>query len=161
MFAIQRLLSGSLPERTALIHGYAALRVQLLHNLRSISVPDSVRIVEVGPRDGLQNEASMVSVDDKVTLITMLADAGCSYIEAGSFVSPKAVPAMQNSLDVMKRLAEPNWRKRRSPDLVLSCLVPTVKYFQNAIDVKANEIAIFGSASETFSQKVRIPCLCV
>jgi hydroxymethylglutaryl-CoA lyase len=158
MNATCRLLIA-LPKYNRLKKLYSSIGVRLLHNLRPISVPDSVRIVEVGPRDGLQNEPSLVSVEDKCTLITMLANAGCLYIESGSFVSPKAVPAMANSLEVMTRLAEPDWKGQQSHDLVLACLVPTIKYFQHAIDVKANEIAIFGSASETFSQKVSIPLL--
>lgn len=153
-----RALSNlSLVARRVAYHRYQFYKGQRqLHNVAPISVSDSVRIVEVGPRDGLQNERSNVSVDDKVTLITKLADAGCSYIEAGSFVSPKAVPAMANSFEVMSRLADPSWRDRQSPNLVLACLVPTMKYFHQAIDVKAGEIAIFASASESFSQKVRI-----
>jgi hydroxymethylglutaryl-CoA lyase len=131
---------------------------RFLHNVRPLSVSDSIRIVEVGPRDGLQNERISVGTEDKVTLITKLADAGCSYIEAGSFVSKKAVPSMANSLDVMAKLASPSWRTMY-PDLILACLVPTIKYFPDAVNTKVDEIAIFASASESFSRKVRLECI--
>lgn len=134
---------------------YSGINSRLLH-CKPLSSSDFVRIVEVGPRDGLQNESSIVSVEDKISMITKLADAGCLYIEAGSFVSTKAVPAMASSNEVMKRLAESNWRGKQDPKLVLACLVPTVKYFQNAVDVRVDEVAIFGSASESFSQKVNV-----
>jgi HMGL-like len=126
-----------------------------LHNIRPLTISDSIRIVEVGPRDGLQNERIPVVTEDKVALIMKLAEAGCSYIEAGSFVSKKAVPSMANSLDVISKLANPAWRNLY-PDLVLACLVPSIKYFPDAINAKVDEIAIFVSASETFSQKVRM-----
>lgn len=116
-------------------------------------LPDKVKIVEVGPRDGLQNEAVPVSTENKIALITKLAEAGCSFIEAGSFVSPKWVPSMADSKEVMEGLNA--WRRdkdKHSP--VFSCLVPNLAGLQLAIDVKADEIAIFGSASEAFSQKV-------
>jgi hydroxymethylglutaryl-CoA lyase len=121
-------------------------------------LPDKVKIVEVGPRDGLQNEAVPVSTENKIALITKLADAGCSFIEAGSFVSPKWVPSMADSREVMEGLNA--WRrdkhkpKHSSP--VLSCLVPNLAGLQQAIEVQADEIAIFGSASEAFSQKVSV-----
>jgi len=126
-----------------------------LQTFPKLSTPNAVKIVEVGPRDGLQNEPDIVSVEDKVTLITKLADAGCSYIETGSFVSPKWVPTMANSVQVMRSLEE--WKKsgnnyKQSP--VFSCLVPNLKGFEQALDTKSDEIAIFGSASEAFSQKV-------
>jgi hydroxymethylglutaryl-CoA lyase len=122
-------------------------------------LPDKVKIVEVGPRDGLQNEAVPVSTENKIALITKLAEAGCSFIEAGSFVSPKWVPSMADSKEVMEGLNE--WRRRDSIDKpnpnsspVFSCLVPNLAGLQQAIEVQADEIAIFGSASEAFSQKV-------
>jgi hydroxymethylglutaryl-CoA lyase len=131
---------------------------------RSVSsgLTDKVQIVEVGPRDGLQNEKScLVSVADKVQLVIKLADAGCSYIEVGSFVSAKAVPAMANSYEVMKELN--SWKEQRKllekdevSSLKFACLVPTMKYFQSAIEVQTDEISIFTSASETFCQKVSI-----
>jgi hydroxymethylglutaryl-CoA lyase len=116
-------------------------------------IPDKVKIVEVGPRDGLQNEAVPVSTENKIALITKLAEAGCSFIEAGSFVSPKWVPSMADSKEVMEGLNK--WRRDKPKhSSVLSCLVPNLAGLQQAVDVKADEIAIFGSASEAFSQKV-------
>lgn len=116
------------------------------------ALPAAVQIVEVGPRDGLQNEALLVSTADKVTLITKLAAAGCSKIEVGSFVSPR-VKNMANSIQVMEGLV--NLRQEKGSQLVLSCLVPNLKYLEQAINAKVDEIAIFASASEAFSQKVR------
>jgi HMGL-like len=112
----------------------------------------SVQIVEVGPRDGLQNESTIVSVSDKVKLISMLAVAGCTKIEAGSFVSPKMVPSMANTAQVMQELSD--LRQQAGTRLTLSCLVPNVKYMQMAMEANVDEIAIFASASETFSQRV-------
>ncbi|CAB9512840.1 isohexenylglutaryl-CoA/hydroxy-methylglutaryl-CoAlyase [Seminavis robusta] len=108
-----------------------------------------IKIVEVGPRDGLQNEKQYVSTKDKIKLVQMLADAGCSYIEAGAFVSPKWVPSMANSTEVMEGLIP--WKK--SQGAVLSCLTPNTKGLDLAIAAGADEVAIFGSASEAFSQK--------
>jgi hypothetical protein len=116
-------------------------------------VPAAVQIVEVGPRDGLQNEAHPVSTADKVRLITQLAAAGCSRIEAGSFVSPRWVPNMAHSAQVLEGLVD--LRKEKAAKLQLSCLVPNLKYLEQAIQARVDEIAIFASASEAFSQKVR------
>lgn len=111
--------------------------------------------MEVGPRDGLQNEPVVVSVEDKISLISKLAEAGCQYIEAGSFVSPKWVPSMANSLQVMQGLpALKSKHNSNNKKLVLSCLVPNTQGLEKAIQVGADEIAIFASASEAFSQKV-------
>jgi hydroxymethylglutaryl-CoA lyase len=135
-----------------------------------LALPNQVKIVEVGPRDGLQNEAVPVSTENKIALITKLAEAGCSFIEAGSFVSPKWVPSMADSKEVMEGLNV--WRAARRCDIdididkhkhkhghsdfspVFSCLVPNLAGLQQAVEVQADEIAIFGSASEAFSQKV-------
>lgn len=137
------------PIRQGCINGVKnrCLSSSLMSNL-----PEKVKIVEVGPRDGLQNEAVAASTDDKITLITMLAEAGCSFIEAGSFVSPKWVPSMSDSKQVMDGLNA--WRQDMHASPVFSCLVPNLKGLERALEVKADEIAIFGSASEAFSQKV-------
>ena len=128
-------------------------------------VRPAVQIVEVGPRDGLQNEVSLVSVEDKVTLLERLVHAGCNRLEAGSFVHPKAVPAMVNTPQVMERLNRDDGLRRRlqqasfatqnaddASKVKFSCLVPNVKYLQQALLYQPDEIAIFASASETFSQ---------
>jgi hydroxymethylglutaryl-CoA lyase len=106
----------------------------------------NVKIVEVGPRDGLQNEKTLVDTGVKVELINRLSAAGFANIEAASFVSPKWVPQMADSEPVMQQI-------RRKPGIVYSALVPNMKGFENAVAAKVDEIVIFGAASETFSQK--------
>lgn len=106
----------------------------------------SVRLVEVGPRDGLQNEAVPLGVADRVRLIEGLIDAGLVVIEAGSFVSPKWVPQMAGSADVLSALG-------RRDGIRFPMLVPNMKGFEAARDIGAEEIAIFASASESFSRK--------
>lgn len=108
-------------------------------------LPHKVSIFEVGARDGLQNELP-VSTQDKLTLIDQLADVGVTRIEAGSFVSPKWVPQMADSGDIFKQLT-------RKPDVVYSALTPNLKGLELALDAGADEVAIFGAASETFSQR--------
>ncbi len=105
---------------------------------------DRVTIVEVGPRDGLQNEKAIISTDDKLGLIALLAEAGLSRIEATAFVSPRWVPQMADHDDVMRRAP-------RHSGLTLSALVPNEKGARAAIDAGAQAIAVFASASETFS----------
>lgn len=105
-----------------------------------------VKIVEVGPRDGLQNEARPITAQDKVALIEKLADAGVSYIESGSFVSPKWVPQMATSAEVFNSLT-------RTPNVTYAALTPNMKGFDAAVAANADEVAIFGAASESFSQK--------
>ncbi|MGH6861035.1 MAG: hydroxymethylglutaryl-CoA lyase, partial [Phyllobacterium sp.] len=107
---------------------------------------DSVRLVEVGPRDGLQNEARPLSVMDRVRMIESLIDAGLRTIEAGSFVSPKWVPQMAGSAEVLTALG-------RREGIAFPMLVPNLKGFEAAREAGAEEIAIFASASESFSQK--------
>lgn len=110
-----------------------------------MALPTQVKMVEVGPRDGLQNEAS-VSTEDKVALIDALTDSGLSYIEAGSFVSPKWVPQMADSAEVLHRI-------RRKTGVTYAALTPNSKGFELAMAAQADEVAIFGAASEAFSQK--------
>ncbi|MBA6292743.1 hydroxymethylglutaryl-CoA lyase [Colwellia sp. MB3u-70] len=109
-------------------------------------LPTSVKIVEVGPRDGLQNEKMQISAEDKIALIEQLANAGVCYIESGSFVSPKWVPQMATSSDVFKGI-------KRKNGVTYAALTPNMKGFEAAMAVNANEVAIFGAASEAFSQK--------
>ncbi|MBA6289020.1 hydroxymethylglutaryl-CoA lyase [Colwellia sp. MB3u-4] len=115
-------------------------------DIAHFSLPNSVKIVEVGPRDGLQNEKLQISAEDKIALIEKLADAGVSYIESGSFVSPKWVPQMATSSDVFKGI-------KRKSGVTYAALTPNMKGFEAAMAVNANEVAIFGAASEAFSQK--------
>ncbi|MCK2168900.1 hydroxymethylglutaryl-CoA lyase [Thalassospira xiamenensis] len=113
---------------------------------RLSGLPEQVKIVEVGPRDGLQNEKTMVSTDVKVELIHRLCDAGLSVIEATAFVSPKWVPQMADASDVMARIS-------RKPGVTYPVLVPNLKGLESAIEAGATEVAVFGAASESFSQK--------
>ena len=111
-----------------------------------MAFPSSVRLVDVGPRDGLQNEAAHVSTADKIALIERLADAGLKTIEAGSFVSPKWVPQMADSAAVLAGI-------RRRPDIRYPVLVPNLKGLEAAIAAGADEIAVFAAASESFSRR--------
>jgi len=111
-----------------------------------MELPQHVRIVEVGPRDGLQNEPKSVPTATKVELIERLADAGLPAVEATAFVSPKWVPQMADHTDVLKAL-------RRRPGVAYPVLVPNMKGFEAATAAGAQEIAVFGAASETFSRK--------
>ncbi len=107
--------------------------------------PTNVRIVEVGPRDGLQNEVA-VSTEAKIALVNALADAGLRTIETGSFVSPKWVPQMADSAQVFAGIA-------RKTGVTYSALTPNLQGYQGARAAGADEVAIFGAASEAFSQK--------
>jgi hydroxymethylglutaryl-CoA lyase len=111
-----------------------------------MSLPTHVRIVEVGPRDGLQNEAAPVPLDIKVELIDRLSETGLSAIEAGAFVSPKWVPQMADSAEVFRRI-------KQKPNVSYPMLVPNVKGLELALAAGAQEIAVFGAASESFSQR--------
>lgn len=107
---------------------------------------EAVKIVEVGPRDGLQNEKQPIDVGTKVGLIERLVAAGVGNIEAASFVSPKWVPQMAGSLEVMQRVP-------RVPGVHYSALTPNLKGLEAAIAAGCEEVAVFGAASESFSQK--------
>lgn len=107
---------------------------------------ERVRIVEVGPRDGLQNEKQTVSTDTKIALIGMLADAGLKTIEATAFVSPKWVPQMADHAEVLRALP-------RRKGVIYPVLTPNLKGFEAAVAAGATEVAVFAAASETFSQK--------
>ena len=110
------------------------------------AVPPEVTVVEVGPRDGLQNEPAPVPVAAKVALVEALADAGLPVVEAGSFVSPKWVPQMAGSDEVLRTV-------RKRPGVRYPVLVPNLKGLEAALAAGAEEIAVFGAASETFSRK--------
>ncbi|MFC0217042.1 hydroxymethylglutaryl-CoA lyase [Pseudochelatococcus lubricantis] len=110
------------------------------------ALPSKVRIVEVGPRDGLQNEKNFVSTAVKVELIGRLQEAGLRHIETTSFVSPKWVPQMADNAAVMAGIV-------RRDDVVYSVLVPNMKGYEAALPTKPGEVEVFGSASEAFSQK--------
>ena len=111
-----------------------------------MTLPAHVRIVEVGPRDGLQNEPGRVPLEAKVELVERLADAGCPNVEAAAFVSPKWVPQMADSGEVMARIG-------RRPGTVYSALVPNMKGLEAALAARADEVAVFAAASEVYSQR--------
>ena len=110
------------------------------------SLPAFVKIVDVGPRDGLQNEKAPVSAADKIALVHALQDAGLREIEVTSFVSPKWVPQMADALEVMAGIA-------RKPGVRYSVLTPNMKGWESAVTTRPDEIVVFGAASEAFSQK--------
>lgn len=109
-------------------------------------LPRAVKIVEVGPRDGLQNEKQLIDIATKVELIHKLADAGLSTIEAGSFVNPQWVPPMAGSEEVFKQIKQRN-------GVIYTALTPNLKGYQRAQAVDVKEVAVFSAASESFSQK--------
>ena len=111
-----------------------------------MSFPSYVRLVEVGPCDGLQNEKQPISVADKVALIDALSDSGLSYIEAGSFVSPKWVPQMAGSAEVFDQI-------QRANSITYAAFTPNMQGFSAAMESGGREIAVFAAASEAFSQK--------
>jgi hydroxymethylglutaryl-CoA lyase len=109
------------------------------------SYPTHVTVYEVGPRDGLQNEERAVSVADKVSYIEMLAEAGLPFVEAAAFVSPKAVPQMAGSDEVLAALL-------RKPGVRYPVLVPNERGMERALAVGATDIAVFTAASESFTR---------
>ncbi|MBU2705190.1 hydroxymethylglutaryl-CoA lyase [Zooshikella marina] len=111
-----------------------------------MSLPSHVRIVEVGPRDGLQNEPASLSVALKCQLIEQLVSTGIRHIETGSFVSPKWVPQMADTEQVMHQL-------QRSSGVIYSVLTPNLKGFERALSCQPSEIAVFAAASEEFSAR--------
>lgn len=111
-----------------------------------MSLPKQVQIVEVGPRDGLQNESAAIPLAAKLQLIDELAAAGISSMEAGSFVNPKSIPQMADSEAVFAGI-------RRKPGVRYTALTPNIKGLERALAAGADEVAVFAVASESFSQK--------
>jgi hydroxymethylglutaryl-CoA lyase len=111
-----------------------------------MNLPNSVTVVEVGPRDGLQNEAGSIPTDQKVELIERLSETGLKRIEITSFVHPKAIPQLQDSEEVIRRV-------QGKPGIIYSTLVPNEKGLERALDAGVKEIALFVSASEAHNQK--------
>jgi hydroxymethylglutaryl-CoA lyase len=111
-----------------------------------MKLPDTVTLVEVGPRDGLQNEAQTIPLAAKLQLIDELATAGHTVIEAGSFVNPKWVPQMADSEQVFGAI-------KRRPGVRYTALTPNLRGFERAVAAGADEVAIFAAASESFSRK--------
>lgn len=111
-----------------------------------MALPEKIKIVEVGPRDGLQNEAKQIPVSVKIELINRLNETGLQVIEAGSFVSPKWIPQMADTLEVLQSIT-------RKPQISYPVLVPNLKGLELALQAGVTEIAIFAASSESFSQK--------
>ena len=111
-----------------------------------MAIPNKVKIVEVSPRDGLQNEKQFIPTEVKIELTNRLADAGFVNVETTSFVSPKWVPQMADSAEVMAGI-------KRRPGTIYSVLTPNMRGFDGAVAAGADEVVIFGAASEAFSQK--------
>lgn len=109
-------------------------------------LPQRVTIVEVGPRDGLQNEDAIVPVDRKVALIDLLAECGLAHIEVGAFVSSAAIPQMADTEEVCRRIA-------RRPGVVYSALIPNEKGYERAREAGLSDVAVFLSASETHNRR--------
>lgn len=115
-------------------------------NTTAIALPQHVRLVEVGPRDGLQNEKQPISVADKVRLVDDLSAAGLEYVEVGSFVSPKWVPQMAGSAEVFAQI-------KQKAGVTYAALTPNMQGFEAAMLAGVKEVAVFAAASEAFSQK--------
>lgn len=111
-----------------------------------MQLPQKVRLVEVGPRDGLQNEAQLISIADKVQLVNELTRSGLRHIEVGSFVSPKWVPQMAGSSEVFAQL-------QRDQGVTYAALTPNLRGFEDALAAGVREVAVFAAASEAFSQR--------
>lgn len=111
-----------------------------------MSLPHYVRLVEVGPRDGLQNEGQSISLADKVSLVDDLSATGLSHIEVGSFVSVKWVPQMADSAEVFAQI-------QRRENITYAALTPNWRGFEEALNAGAQEVAVFAAASESFSQR--------
>jgi len=111
-----------------------------------MSLPEKVRLVEVGPRDGLQNEAHPIPVADKVRLVDDLTTSGVAYIEVGSFVSPKWVPQMAGSAEVFASIEQ-------RAGVTYAALAPNLRGFEDAVAAGVKEVAVFAAASEAFSQR--------
>ncbi|XP_053431110.1 hydroxymethylglutaryl-CoA lyase, mitochondrial isoform X6 [Nycticebus coucang] len=129
---------------TGRLVGLASLRAVSTSSMGTF--PKQVKIVEVGPRDGLQNEKNIVPTPVKIKLIDMLSEAGLPVIEATSFVSPKWVPQMADHTEVLKGI-------KKFPGINYPVLTPNLKGFEAAVVAGAKEVSIFGAASELFTQK--------
>lgn len=114
--------------------------------INNMRLPAQVKLVEVGPRDGLQNEPQLVPTAIKIELIDRLSAAGLKVVEATSFVSPKWVPQMSDHLEIMQGI-------KRFPGVSYPVLVPNLQGLASALSVEVNEISVFTAASETFTQK--------
>lgn len=118
----------------------------MLLNERHSAASRLIRIIEVGPRDGLQNESDIVSTEDKVSFVNALSETGIGEIEVGSFVSPRAIPQLADSDEVFRKI-------NRKPGVVYSVLVPNERGLERARQAAVNKIAIFTAASDSFTRR--------
>nr|XP_008169232.2 hydroxymethylglutaryl-CoA lyase, mitochondrial isoform X1 [Chrysemys picta bellii] len=125
---------------------WLAASLRPISSTAAASLPKQVKIVEVGPRDGLQNEKNIVPTQVKISLINMLSETGLPVIEATSFVSPKWVPQMADHTEVLQGI-------QKFPGVSYPVLTPNLKGFQAAVAAGAKEVSIFGAASELFTKK--------
>ncbi|KAF6768422.1 hypothetical protein AHF37_08297 [Paragonimus kellicotti] len=132
-FVPQMVIYKNNPMRLLMYRGFA-------------TVKKTIRLVEVGPRDGLQNEKIIVPTDTKIALVNKLTNAGLDHIEVSSFVNPKWVPQLADALQVFQQI-------RRNPNTKYSALVPNTKGMLRAVEARPDEVAIFAAASETFSKR--------
>ncbi|KAJ1917252.1 hypothetical protein IWQ60_007839 [Tieghemiomyces parasiticus] len=156
MLPVQTLRRQLIPHRSVTLTATSLLRRLTYPNHNVVlrdaylrmthTAPSFVKIVEVGPRDGLQNEKKVVETAVKVELINRLAETGLSVVEATSFVSPKWVPQMADNSQVMAQI-------KRLPGVTYPVLTPNLKGFESALAAGATEVAIFGAASEAFSRR--------
>lgn len=153
MKASRRILQGILQtcERSLILDNVRWISTEpvRLQDFLGHTLPSKVTIVEVGPRDGLQNESTHIPASQKIALVEKLAAAGLPAVETTSFVSPKWVPQMSDNTEVLSQvLLKSNSRRTRFP-----VLTPNMKGFENALKAGAKEVAIFTAASEAFNQK--------
>src|SRR5690606_10655584 len=149
------MLSRPIPARTPMDQSIAQIRAGapparpngILQNRNyTMNIPSKVRLIDVGPRDGLQNEKSPVPAEVKIGLVQRLQTAGLKEIEVTSYVSPKWVPQMADNHEAMAGI-------ERQPGVAHSVLTPNLKGFEAAVLDRPDEIVVFGSASEAFSQR--------
>lgn len=114
--------------------------------MSTVNYPSEVSLIEVGPRDGLQNESAPLATEDKVTLVEDLVKAGLRYVETGSFVNPRWIPQMADSGDVFQRIT-------RVSGVTYAALTPNLQGFERSMEAGASEVAVFAAASESFSQR--------
>lgn len=133
-------------KRVDRIHGLVKEFLDTTARKPKAAIPKFVKIVEVGPRDGLQNEATIVPTETKIDFINKLSECGLQTIETTSFVSPKWVPQMGDGFDVYTKI-------NKKPGVSYTTLVPNPKGLESALKAGVKEIAVFGAASETFSKK--------
>lgn len=112
-------------------------------------LPESVRIFEVAPRDGLQNEPIPISTEDKYQFIKLLCKAGINHLELSSFVRPDAIPQLNDAAELVPMVLQADWAQ----NVHFSCLVPNIKGMEKAIESGIKEVAVFTATSETFSQR--------